>query len=221
MKIYHFLKAEYGLQAIQNQRLKVSFLDNLNDPFELYATKLTDKRLRNKFYSLADFIIDTFGMLCFSRQWRSPLLWSHYADRHKGVALVFEVTDARIKKIKYQQKRIEIDDSMSWFWLMEIEKLQNKLLTTKYSQWSYEDEARIFLSSNEIYKDGGLSFYNFSNDVKLTGIVLGPLCDLNETKIKRVLPSDSNIKLTKSRLAFQTYDVVSNKNYVPRIIKKK
>ena len=31
MKLYHFLSEEYGLQAIQKQRIKVSHLDNLNE----------------------------------------------------------------------------------------------------------------------------------------------------------------------------------------------
>ena len=219
MKLYHFISEEYGLQAIQRQRLKVSHLDNLNDPFELYSTKLTDYKLRSEVYSLEKLITKSFGILCCSQQWSSPLLWSHYANRHSGVALVLEVANKRVNKIKYMQKRLELKSPQILEWLTDINKVQKKLLTSKYSQWSYEDEARIFLSKEEIYQEGDLSFFDFNDDIKLVGILSGPLCKLKETEIENKLPIGMSLKFIKARLAFMSYNVVRNRNYKPRIVK--
>ena len=33
------------------------------------------------------------GILCFSLNWTSLLLWAHYADNHKGICLGFDLQD--------------------------------------------------------------------------------------------------------------------------------
>jgi hypothetical protein len=50
MRLYHFTSSEYGLEAIRNQQFKLSTYDNLNDPFELFATDLADAKVRSVFY---------------------------------------------------------------------------------------------------------------------------------------------------------------------------
>ena len=49
MKGYHFLSSKYGLEAIRDQRIKVSKLDDLNDPFEFHSVQLGDKEVRERF----------------------------------------------------------------------------------------------------------------------------------------------------------------------------
>lgn len=36
-----------------------------------------------------------FGLLCFSEVWDSILLWSHYAEKHAGIVLGFDVSADR------------------------------------------------------------------------------------------------------------------------------
>lgn len=91
MKLYHFINAHYGLAAIRDQRIKLSTYDDLNDPFELYAATLNDCEIRETFYQLKNNLSKVMGLLCCSKSWSNSLLWSHYADRHKGIALVLEV----------------------------------------------------------------------------------------------------------------------------------
>jgi len=41
-RLYKFTKAEFGLLALQHRRLKISTIDDLNDPFDLYSVDTTD-----------------------------------------------------------------------------------------------------------------------------------------------------------------------------------
>ena len=46
------------------------------------------------------------GVLCFSRGWHNPLLWSHYGDKHRGVCLGFDVPNAHIVHVSYNSSRL-------------------------------------------------------------------------------------------------------------------
>lgn len=83
MRLFHFLSAEYALQALERQRLKVARIGELNDPFELFCADMRDPVARRGFRVVKDRMSANFGFLCFCRNWRNLLLWSHYADRHR------------------------------------------------------------------------------------------------------------------------------------------
>jgi hypothetical protein len=35
------------------------------------------------------------GLVCFSADWRNPLLWAHYSDKQKGLCLGFEFPEQK------------------------------------------------------------------------------------------------------------------------------
>jgi len=35
MRVYKFMTAEFGMKSLREKRLKISLLDDLNDPFDL------------------------------------------------------------------------------------------------------------------------------------------------------------------------------------------
>ena len=94
MKAYHFLPANYGLANLQRRHLKVATIPELNDPFELLCLDLSDPELRSAMRAWKAEIGRRFGLLCFSRTWRNPVQWSHYADRHRGLCLGFELPES-------------------------------------------------------------------------------------------------------------------------------
>jgi len=214
MKVYHFTSDKYALDVIANQRMKVSRFDDLNDPFELYAVDLQDRQYTNEFIAFKQHMSERIGILCFSKSWRSPLLWSHYANRHKGVALECEAQDNIIHPIKYRKRRYTIN----------IEKVRtgaerfNKedidaMWLTKYVQWKYEEEMRVLLSKSDFYQENGIHFYNLGSDIQLRGIVLGPLCNISIKEIESRLPLNKKILVLKSRLAFHSFNVVKNVSF--------
>src|ERR1700744_3670983 len=93
MRLYHFLNAEYGLEGIGKRRLKISRIHDLNDPFEFYSLELSNKFLRRAIEKTKREVSERPGVLCFSKSWSNPVLWSNYSDRHRGLVLGFEIPD--------------------------------------------------------------------------------------------------------------------------------
>ena len=91
MIAYHFISDEYALDVISSQWIKLSLFQDLNDPFELLSVDLPNEQARREARKFKEFMAKQYGILCFSKNWTNPLLWSHYANRHKGVAFQFEL----------------------------------------------------------------------------------------------------------------------------------
>jgi hypothetical protein len=90
-------------------------------------------------------VANGLGVVCFSENNANLLMWSHYADSHKGICLIYESEERPILKwkkynyykIKYRQNR-EIDVLKVGF-----ENAFFSLLTTKSPDWEYEKEHRL------------------------------------------------------------------------------
>jgi hypothetical protein len=143
-------------------------------------------------------------MVCFSLSWDNPLLWSHYGDRHHGMALGFDLDPTKCKKVKYVKTRPQlraIDLSVA-----------HELLFTKYIDWKYEEEIRTFTTLTDIDPETGLYFADFGEDCALREVIVGPLSTVTEQELRQALrdftPNDA--KLTKARLAFKSFRVVTN-----------
>ena len=87
MRVYHFIKLEHGLDSLRDKRLKISLINEANDPFEFLAINLAEPDCREKMQNVKNELAKQCGILCFSAHWNSPLLWAHYADNHKGICL--------------------------------------------------------------------------------------------------------------------------------------
>jgi hypothetical protein len=147
-----------------------------------------------------------YGLLCFSLSWHNPLLWSHYADRHRGLALGFDVADEILKPVSYAEQRptlTKIDPTVARW-----------LLFTKFVDWRYEQEPRIFTTLQE-RDPSGLYFGKFSEQLVLREVVVGPLCKVTKKELRNALNRDAAVTLTKSLLAFNTFEVVRDKRGFP------
>jgi hypothetical protein len=215
MKLYHFISEKYGLEAIEKQRLKASTLDNLNDPFELFAIDMSSSReFRVALRTYKSYLTHKWCLLCFSKTWRSPLLWSHYAERHKGMALVFEVPETFVEHIKYRKRRIKINEAK-----VENEDTTRRLLTTKYIEWAYEKEARVFKSVSDVVYEANLPFVNLDSTLVLKSVILGPLSETIDSQIEERLPQNVGVSVIRSRMALREFNIVRNKLYPIRQLK--
>lgn len=211
MRAYHFLREDHALQALKDQRLKVATINELNDPFELLACDLRDKRVRRVFDAWRDRTAKSHAFLCFSRTWKNPLLWSHYADRHRGVALEFEIDRQVAIPVNYSKHRMYLNVAHIMANGGFTGDLAEKLATTKSEHWSYEDEVRVPVELAACDYDGGLYFERLSASVGITGLIAGPLSNLTVGLVQRHLPRGQRITIRWSRLAFRAYDVVRNR----------
>ena len=110
MRVYNLMKDKWARKALRNRRLKLSLFEDMNDPFELFPVSFKKEEDRQMFTQLREVINTDVGVLCFSRTWSNPVLWSHYGERHKGICLGFVVPDECINKINYVEKRIELEE---------------------------------------------------------------------------------------------------------------
>lgn len=214
MRVYYFTTTQFALSDIGLRRLKVARFNDLNDPFELLAIDVASINLRIGIAAKKAQIDAEEGLLCFSRSWRDPLLWSHYADKHKGVALGFDIPDERLMPVQYVAGLHKINVAAKSTKQKTINRLLQRLRFTKFEGWRYEDEVRMFFQLDQLQSQSGLYFANFSEDMQLREVVLGPRCDLPISSVRDLVHSyGSPVHVLKARIAYTKFAVVENRAY--------
>ena len=143
----------------------------------------------------------THGILCFSKTWDNPVLWSHYADRHRGIALGFDINSDMVQAVTYKKKRPPFRSA--------DESSIHTLLYTKHRDWRYEKEVRVYAPLEERDVATGLYFSEFNEHMVLREIITGPLCASTKQEIDAAL-RDEDVAIIKGRLAFTSFNVVTN-----------
>ena len=215
MRVYHFLSSEYGLSDIALQRIKIARFGDLNDPFELLAVNVGGrKKLRKMLRIWKRQTNDTKGLLCFSRSKKNPVLWSHYAAKHYGICLGFDLSANLAQEVKYFADRIPHQISGEPTETDFNEEFLQTLFLSKFIDWSYEDEVRVIVDLNKHPVEGATYFYEFSTDLTLREVILGPLCELPVERVKNLIASFyQSVDVRKARLAFKWFDVVPDERY--------
>ena len=209
MRLYHFLNANHGLDNIKRRRLKVARINELNDPFEFAGVNFSDKSTRDAFKRMKNEMNEQRGLLCFSTKWKNPVMWSHYADKHKGICLGFDVADTSVGPVSYSGKRLAI----------ELEKLKKprdlsveyvtKLFFTKYTHWKYENEYRSFVTLEEKDKNTGLYFAEFSDRLTLKQVIVGAESQISRKQLAEALGKElQHVEQVRARLAFKSFSVI-------------
>lgn len=213
MRVYHFLNDVYGPDAIRRRRLKIARINELNDPFEFLAVESGVPEVRRAFQKVKDQQHQGTGILCFARSWRNPVMWSHYANRHKGLCLGFDVPDELLTEVEYRSKRTKPNLPLLVAGGEAAASHMQKLLTTKFSHWRYERESRVFVRLDPTTEDeNSLYFYDFSDQMKLSEVIVGINCTVSRTELSNALGDlATSIKCKKARLAFKTFGVVTQR----------
>lgn len=161
MRVYHFVGREHGLDDIRRRRLKIATINDLNDPFELLGPASPNRDLRRRFQFVKANLAAKRGMLCFSRDWKNPVQWSHYAEGHRGLCLGFEMPTRCLIKVHYRRNRPRVNVAAIEAADRTAEAEMQKVLRTKYIHWRYEKEMRSFTDLNERDPETGLYFADF------------------------------------------------------------
>lgn len=90
--LYRFMDERWGLEAIMFRRFRVSRLMDLNDPFEWrFGIEGHDPQKEAEALKWAEDYAEKVhkftGVLSYSGTASQPVLWSHYANKHRGLAL--------------------------------------------------------------------------------------------------------------------------------------
>jgi Protein of unknown function (DUF2971) len=99
------------------------------------------KRFMNTFSDgLFSDICGQYRVRCLTTEYGNALMWGHYAAKHTGVCLGFEVKNPVFStafKVEY------VEDYPSFQLTDESVETNIKILTTKSHVWNYEDEFRL------------------------------------------------------------------------------
>lgn len=133
---------KYLLDIFLNQRLYAASFRNLNDNYEgqffyngyseLKSIKLNPKKEEH------------ISICSFSESYENQLMWSHYADGHRGIVIGFQIDDSKytIEKICYNG-------------LARFENLPQKfndvkkVFSNKLNDYKYEEEYRIITEKQD------------------------------------------------------------------------
>ena len=211
MIVYHLTEAKWALDNLRRGRLKVSRVNELNDPFELSGPHLRTKQQRNEFRNWRRTMAKSYGLLCFSRDWSNPVLWSHYAKKHTGIALGFEIPSGMLMDVIYTATRPPPESILRAYQTQaEGEAYMRELLLTKFNDWAYEDEVRVFTDLKAPDQDTGMHFVDFGENLKLREVIAGPLCKTKVSLIRSAASKHDHVNVVKARLAFGSFRVVKN-----------
>lgn len=171
---YQFLSSRDAITDLERKMIKVSRIKNLNDLFELQPYLRIDKGKRRRLEKVRTKIADTHGMVCLSGDWQESLLWGHYADRNRGIALGFEFVSRslRIFPVTYPSKR-EMDPFGNREDITPCDYIK-ELGYKKYANWSYEKEYRFFVKLDDCLDIEGNFFLKFDNTLVLRKVIVGP-----------------------------------------------
>ncbi len=153
-------------------------------------------------------VMNRHGICCFSKKNADLLMWSHYADCHTGICLGFDVKKdpgffTFPIKVNYQDAYPKIDISEEG----KLIEYVIALMSTKYSEWSYEEEIRIMKNSNKAYSFEPSALVSVIFGCKVEDAVIEELKHVVETnpnlkhvKFYKAVMDDTDFKLNISQI---------------------
>lgn len=217
IRLYHFVKDEYGLENIKNRRLKLSFADQVNDLFELRPFDFGDgqaaRELREVWGGAIEKHSKVQGFVSFSKSWSVPTMWAHYADNHRGVCLGFDLPMSLADKIDYVEDLFPMDFQVRTDTAYNL-KMVDFARKTKSKHWEYEEEWRFWYSltdSEKLEKNltpKGAIFTKFNKDLILKEVIFGHRSKLSTKEVQRQLITSDEIEFTTARPSFRAFKMV-------------
>ncbi|MCZ9838877.1 DUF2971 domain-containing protein [Brachyspira hyodysenteriae] len=149
--LYNYMSINTNtIKTIKNNKLWLSHTNNFNDPVDP-----TIKRYKGKY----DYILNSIKVACLTKNYDNTLMWSHYADKHKGICVEYDISNIInkenyiIRKVNYDMKAIVDENSINTIY--DINLLLD-LFCIKSKEWEYEDEYRILYHDIERLNNGKL-----------------------------------------------------------------
>ena len=207
MKIYRFRNISINTyRELITRKVWFSRYAYLNDPFE-------GNYINNSGQNDLDEILKDFEICSYSKRKNNLLMWSHYADSHKGVCLEYEIDDTEYKKSYFEvtysknQPIIENIRKNNHGMVKISESAEFQVFLTKSPDWKYEKEIRtihsgFFETKGTLKKEPG----------KLSAVYFGlHASDRHIDDIDTILEKDKNIRFYKAEFKEGKYKLLFNK----------
>lgn len=143
------------IKSILNEQLWLSHTNSFNDPVDPSIKQF------KKYKEDYNYLLDSIKVGCLTTKKDNTLMWSHYADKHRGICIeydigkIYEKDNLIINKVNYNMPIIthkSIVDNET----LEIDNINRliELFSLKSNEWKYEKEYRILYYDKERKKDG-------------------------------------------------------------------
>lgn len=180
----------YAKKFIPTDKTPKKLIEALSKPEE-YAKVISDalKEEADDFYpTLLKDIKKNMRITCFSEKNDSILMWSHYADNHRGLCVEYDFKGSEYRNplkqflypVIYETK--VFDATKSFLPCSRCTDLFRHAAITKYQDWSYENEWRYV----DVSVMPGSSPSSYLNVTKPKSVYLGAKTDEEDDDIKEV-----------------------------------
>lgn len=179
-KLYRYVPPTYfNIRNIETQTIHLSSNGNMNDIYEGLPSAVSQLPNR-KLQELGDLAM----MTCMAERNDNMLMWSHYADKHNGICIEYDLKRLKNDPFKildhlfpivYSQRRMikrDIDSLISSNYALKkaiSEKYEYDgdeslddilpLFLTKGKDWEYENEWRIIYTKKQMYDIDAYKLY--------------------------------------------------------------
>lgn len=218
-RLYYFTAKQWGLKAIRERRLKIAQYKDVNEPFELAPFDLTSRKVRRFWTERVARLLDgNHGILCFSEDWQSTLMWSHYSEKHTGLCLGFDVPRRMAEPIRYiDQPLREPVDPKKQLRGMAAEVLESAL-RCKHAGWSHEREWRLRLRLDAPVD--GIYYKDFDDELHLREVIMGPRCSLELDEVQRAVSNPPmDVEIFRAQASHGAFEVCRHLEATPQTVR--
>ena len=174
-----------------SQQYKDGYLEYLTNGNE-------DIRRLNRLHDFEAYIssrLEGYGVYCLSKKSDDILMWSHYADSHKGMCLVF---DANIISKYFSCQPVKYKSTYPSFKeCLDSKKYQINLaplILTKSKHWKYESEVRLIVEPESINEEAAKRLFKIPSNA-LVGVIFGCESSYHDKEIIREVLKVKNKKV--------------------------
>lgn len=197
------IRDKYDLEKFkeENPQIVEQLMDTLKKNNMDSETQKQLNEDREKFF---DMITNEVFISCFSEDNLSILMWSHYADYHKGICIEY-LKDDMEKQCNKDMDLVKVDYRDECSELIEYtaqgEYSMEKFCSTKSSCWSYEKEWRLIAYADN--KSNGVN----KKFIKPIGIYLGSKIDESDKRFIRDFCEKNKINLYQMKLKKNSFKI--------------
>ncbi len=152
------------------------------------------------------------GVLCLSKRADSILMWGHYSDSHRGMAIGFDTASPvfrpgiGLRDVNYSKERVVFDANWKQGSL-PFNQYEDKLILTKNDDWKYEEEQRqifaLSMVTKKTFGEGRIGYFVEFPAAAVKSIIFGVRCsDETKKKVQAIMSTGKfpNAKLLQADL---------------------
>ncbi len=219
--LYRYFPAAAAINTIERHQFRVGRILELNDPFEWSMCVDADspQDIEKARYEMDQmrtaFLNEKYGVISFCYTVNDPVIWSHYADKHRGIAFKAacqsSLVGVELLPVTYRKKRVCIPYIPEGEREQRIEELVpgfKKFFRYKAASWGYEKEVRGVVELKSCKVADGMFWWSIP-DGFLKSVIMGLRSTVSVSYIRRALDLNGlgNVKVQKVIESPKMYNV--------------